>query len=65
MLIGFKILRATHKIADHSLVNQKTKRTDPFLVIIAICTGINGALRINMLVGLVPLREAPADRPPG
>lgn len=54
MLTDPKILRATHKLADHSLVSHKTKTIDPFLVIIAICTGINGALRINMSVGLAP-----------
>lgn len=31
-------------------MNQKTHKVDPFLVIAAICTAINGALRINMWV---------------
>ncbi len=29
-------------------MNQKTKKIDVFLVIAALCTAINGALRINM-----------------
>lgn len=45
-----QILRATHKIADHSVRKHDTKKIDPFLVIAAICTAINGALRINMSV---------------
>jgi chromate transport protein ChrA len=48
LLTNSQILRATHKIADHSVMNQKTRKVDPFLVIAAICTAINGALRINM-----------------
>ena len=47
-MTGVQILRATHKIADHAVRRQGTMRVDPFLVIIAICTAINGALRINM-----------------
>src|SRR6266566_3604475 len=47
---GLQILRATHKIADHSVRRHGSKNIDPFLVIAAICTAINGALRINMSV---------------
>jgi hypothetical protein len=43
-----QILKATHKIADHSVISHTTKKMDPFLVIAAICTAINGALHINM-----------------
>jgi hypothetical protein len=43
-----QILKAVHKIADHSLIGQKTKKIDVFLVIAAICTAVNSALRINM-----------------
>lgn len=39
-----------HKIADHCVVKQSTKKVDAFLVIAAICTAINTALRINMSV---------------
>lgn len=54
-LLDTQILRATHKLADHCLRKNGTKKVDPFLVVAAICTAINGALRINMLVfGLVP-----------
>jgi chromate transport protein ChrA len=48
LLINPQILRATHKIADHSVVNHKTRKVDPFLIIAAICTAINSALPINM-----------------
>lgn len=47
-LTNSQILRATHKIADHSVMNQRTRKVDSFLVIAAICTAINGALRINI-----------------
>lgn len=49
-----QILRATHKIADHSIRKHATQQIDPFLVIAAVCTAINSALRINMLVSLYP-----------
>jgi hypothetical protein len=42
------ILKACHKIADHSMINQKSEKVDVFLVIAAMCTEINTALRINM-----------------
>jgi chromate transport protein ChrA len=45
-----QIFKATHKIADHSLIKQSTKKVDPFLVMAAICTAINSALHLNMLV---------------
>ncbi|KAH6957672.1 hypothetical protein BKA56DRAFT_502317, partial [Ilyonectria sp. MPI-CAGE-AT-0026] len=44
-----QILRATHKIAQHSGRNHNNRRPDPFLIIAAVCTAINTALRINML----------------
>lgn len=50
MLTGIQILRAVHKIADHSVVKPRTKKVDPFLVIAMVCTMINSALRINMSV---------------
>jgi hypothetical protein len=43
-----QILKATHKIADHSVVNQTSKKVDPFLIIAAICTAINTTLHMNM-----------------
>ncbi|KAH6719696.1 chromate transporter-domain-containing protein [Leptodontidium sp. 2 PMI_412] len=51
-MVAAMILRATHKIADHSVMNQRTRKVDPFLVIAAICTAINGALRINIFISL-------------
>lgn len=52
--IGNKILRAAHKIADHSVRKHDSKKVDPFLVIAAICTATNMALRINLSV--IPIR---------
>lgn len=46
----FQILRATHKIADHSVVDRGTRQLNPYLVLAALCTALNGALRINMSV---------------
>jgi chromate transport protein ChrA len=43
-----QVFRATHKIADHSVVKQGTKKVDPFLIIAAICTAVNSALHLNM-----------------
>lgn len=51
-IVAAMILRATHKIADHSVRKHDTKKIDPFLVVIAICTAINGALRINIFISL-------------
>ncbi|KAF2477485.1 chromate transporter [Lindgomyces ingoldianus] len=51
-VVAAMIFRATHKIADHSLHKPESKKTDPFLVIIAICTMINSALRLNILISL-------------
>ncbi|KAH7146697.1 hypothetical protein B0J13DRAFT_442366, partial [Dactylonectria estremocensis] len=48
-LTASQILRATHKIAEHSVRNHNNRRPDPFLIIAAVCTAINTALRINML----------------
>ncbi|EEU33636.1 uncharacterized protein NECHADRAFT_89295 [Fusarium vanettenii 77-13-4] len=51
-IVAAMILRATHKIADHSVRKHDTKEIDPFLVIAAICTAVNGALRINIFISL-------------
>ncbi|KXJ96205.1 chromate transporter [Microdochium bolleyi] len=51
-IVAAMILRATHKIADHSVRKHNSKEIDPFLVIAAICTAINGALRINIFISL-------------
>jgi chromate transport protein ChrA len=45
-----QILRATHKLADHSIRRAGSNKVDPFLIIAGLCTAINSALRINMLV---------------
>ncbi|KAL5319455.1 hypothetical protein ACEPPN_012509 [Leptodophora sp. 'Broadleaf-Isolate-01'] len=49
-IVAAMILKAVHRIADHSLINPKTKKVDVFLVIAALCTAVNSALRINMQV---------------
>ncbi|OBT48117.1 hypothetical protein VE00_01030 [Pseudogymnoascus sp. WSF 3629] len=51
-IVAAMILKATHKIADHSIVSHTTKKMDPFLIIAAICTAINGALHINIFISL-------------
>ncbi|KAF4439794.1 chromate transporter [Fusarium acutatum] len=51
-IVAAMILRATHKIADHSVRKHDTRKVDPFLVVAAICTAINGALRINIFISL-------------
>ena len=48
-----QILRATHKIADHSVVDHITHKINPYLIIAALCTALNSALRINMYESIV------------
>jgi chromate transport protein ChrA len=42
-----QILRATHKIAEHALVSHETKKPSVWLVLFALFTVLNSALRIN------------------
>ena len=42
-----QILRATHKIAEHALVSHETKRLSVWLILFALLTAFNSALRIN------------------
>ncbi|KAM3082180.1 hypothetical protein ACMFMG_004628 [Clarireedia jacksonii] len=51
-VVGAMILKAAHKIADHSVLNAQTKKVDVFLVVAALCTAINNALRINIFISL-------------
>ncbi|KAK4112655.1 chromate transporter [Canariomyces notabilis] len=51
-IVAAMILRATHKIAEHSVRRHDTKKIDPFLVIAAVCTAINCALRLNIFISL-------------
>ncbi|KAH7112568.1 chromate transporter-domain-containing protein [Dendryphion nanum] len=51
-IVAAMIFKATHKIADHSVINHSTKKVDPFLVVAAICTAINSALRLNIFISL-------------
>ncbi|KAJ9145203.1 Chromate transport protein [Coniochaeta hoffmannii] len=51
-IVAAMILRATHKIADHSVRKHDSNKIDPFLVIAAVCTATNMALRINIFISL-------------
>ncbi|KAH8672051.1 chromate transporter [Tricladium varicosporioides] len=51
-IVAAMILKAAHKIADHSVINHNTKKMDVFLIIAALCTAINTALRINIFISL-------------
>ncbi|KAH7124992.1 chromate transporter-domain-containing protein [Dactylonectria estremocensis] len=51
-IVAAMILRATHKIADHSVRKHNSQKVDPFLIMAAVCTAINGALRINIFMSL-------------
>ncbi|KAJ6141685.1 hypothetical protein N7497_010784 [Penicillium chrysogenum] len=51
-IVSAMILRATHKIADHSVVDHHTRKTNPYLVIAGLCTALNSALRINIFISL-------------
>ncbi|KAN0069548.1 Chromate transporter domain containing protein [Elaphomyces granulatus] len=51
-IVAAMILRAAHKIADHSLVDQTTRKPNPYLIIAALCTALNSALRINIFISL-------------
>ncbi|KLU86770.1 chromate ion transporter [Magnaporthiopsis poae ATCC 64411] len=51
-VVAAMILRAAHKIADHSVRKHDSKKVDPFLVMAAICTATNMALRINLFISL-------------
>jgi len=42
-----QILRATHKIAEHALASQETKKLNLSLVVFALLTALNTVLRIN------------------
>ncbi|XTI82468.1 chromate transporter-domain-containing protein [Cenococcum geophilum] len=48
-IIAAIMFKATHKIADHSVIKHGTKKVDPFLIIAAICTAINSTLRLNII----------------
>ncbi|KAI9863602.1 MAG: hypothetical protein M1813_003625 [Trichoglossum hirsutum] len=51
-IVSAMILRATHKIADHSVINQSTHKVNPYLILAALFTGLNSALRINIFISL-------------
>ena len=42
-----QILRATHKIAEHALISNETKKPSVWLFAYALLTTLNSALRIN------------------
>ena len=45
-----KILRATHKIAEHTFIDHETKKISPILWLSALLTALNTTLRINWYV---------------
>jgi chromate transport protein ChrA len=45
--VPLQILRATHKIAEHTLVSHGSGKLSPWLVGYALLTALNSALRIN------------------
>ncbi|KAL8919109.1 MAG: hypothetical protein Q9172_005139 [Xanthocarpia lactea] len=49
-IVAGMILRATHKVADHSVIDHVTRKANPYLVLAALCTALNSALRINMSI---------------
>ncbi|PWW73106.1 chromate transporter [Tuber magnatum] len=51
-LVAAMILRAAHKIAEHSIIDPVTKKINPYLVIAGLCTALNTALRINIFISL-------------
>ncbi|OXV05940.1 hypothetical protein Egran_06293 [Elaphomyces granulatus] len=51
-IVAALMFKATHKIADHSVIKQATKKVDPFLVTAAVCTAINSTLRLNIFISL-------------
>ncbi|KAI9883266.1 MAG: glutamine-dependent NAD(+) synthetase [Watsoniomyces obsoletus] len=46
------IVKACHKIAEHTFLDHATKKTNPWLVGMAIMTAVNSALRINIFISL-------------
>ncbi|KIW13672.1 hypothetical protein PV08_08863 [Exophiala spinifera] len=51
-IVAAMILRATHKIAEHSVIKHTTNKVDPLLILAAILTFLNCALRINIFISL-------------
>ncbi|RDW63244.1 putative chromate ion transporter [Aspergillus mulundensis] len=51
-IVSAMILRATHKIADHCVINHATHKVNHWLVIAGLCTALNSALRINIFISL-------------
>lgn len=51
-MVAAMILRATHKIAEHALVSHETKKLNVWLILFALLTALNSALRINWFISL-------------
>jgi chromate transport protein ChrA len=51
-LSHLQILRATHKIAEHTFVSNETKKINPVLFLAALLTAMNTALRINWYISM-------------
>ncbi|KAF8247395.1 chromate transporter [Wilcoxina mikolae CBS 423.85] len=51
-IVAAMILRATHKLADHTILHHQRRTLNPYLLIAAVFTAINTALRINIFISL-------------
>ncbi|KIM25118.1 hypothetical protein M408DRAFT_223676 [Serendipita vermifera MAFF 305830] len=51
-MVAAMMFRAVHKISEHALLSNKTKRLSPWLIGYAIFTAVNSALRINWFISL-------------
>ncbi|KAF7509997.1 hypothetical protein GJ744_007311 [Endocarpon pusillum] len=51
-IVAAMVLRATHKIADHSVINHSTRKVNQYLILAALFTALNMALRINIFISL-------------
>ncbi|KAH8928045.1 chromate transporter [Atractiella rhizophila] len=51
-MVGAMIVRATHKIAEHTLRSQRSGRFSLWFLSYALFTTLNSALRINWLISL-------------
>ncbi|KAI5776417.1 chromate transporter-domain-containing protein [Geopyxis carbonaria] len=48
--VAAMVLRATHKLAEHTILEKGV--LNPYLLIAAVCTALNTALRINIFLSL-------------
>ncbi|KAJ3281593.1 hypothetical protein HK104_011376 [Borealophlyctis nickersoniae] len=51
-VVAAMVLRAVHKIADHSFIDTRTKKFNKYLFAFAILSALNSALHVNFLITL-------------